>query len=114
MLISINRGTFGYFDGRKIVPKTKESGPFECDDRLAERLVSQGVAEYADGTAAEGNTDSDLGSMKKAQLVEIAEGLGIETYGKTKAELIGEIEDAGEHEADQSDGAPVIEAAEVE
>lgn len=112
MIIRIKRGTFGYFDGRKIVPKTKESGPFECDDRLAERLVSQGVAEYADGSADD--RDGDLESLKKAQLVEIAEGLGIETAGKTKAELIGEIEDAGEHDAAQSDDAPVIEAAEVE
>lgn len=52
-------------------------------------------SEPAGGEGSEGgHTEAELKKMKKAQLVEIAEGLGLETDGATVAELIDGILEA--------------------
>ena len=45
-MIRIVKGTFGYFDGRRVVPVTAADGPQSYDPELEARLVSEGVAEY--------------------------------------------------------------------
>ena len=45
-MIQIIKGTFGYYDGRKIVPLTRESGPQKLDAGLEARLVKKGIAKY--------------------------------------------------------------------
>lgn len=48
-MIQITKGTFGYYNGRKIVPITSTDGPQQFDPELEERLVKEGVAKYVDG-----------------------------------------------------------------
>lgn len=45
-MIKIIKGVFGYNNGKSVVPKTSQDGPFECDKAIEKRLVSLGVAEY--------------------------------------------------------------------
>ena len=47
-MIQITKGTFGYYNGRKIVPITSADGPQQFDPELEERLVKEGVAKYVD------------------------------------------------------------------
>ena len=47
-MIEIIAGTFGYYNGRKVIPITKEDGPQQFDPELEARLVKQGVAKYVD------------------------------------------------------------------
>lgn len=107
-MIRIVKGTFGWFDGRFVRPITSADGPVSLDARLEERLVGEGVAEYAEGAApapaatepaasepAAGVDDegrSDLSALSKAELVEIAKRDGIKVSGLTKAQLIDAIE----------------------
>ena len=45
-MIKIINGVFGYNNGKSVIPKTAQDGPFECDKAIEKRLVSIGVAEY--------------------------------------------------------------------
>ena len=45
-MIKIINGVFGYNNGKSVIPKTSQDGPFECDKAIEKRLVSIGVAEY--------------------------------------------------------------------
>ena len=45
-MIRIIKGVFGYNNGKSVIPKTSQDGPFECDKAIEKRLVSLGVAEY--------------------------------------------------------------------
>lgn len=45
-MIKIVKGVFGYNNGKSVIPKTSQDGPFECDKAIEKRLVSLGVAEY--------------------------------------------------------------------
>lgn len=45
-MIKIIKGTFGYNDGKCIIPKTVKDEPFSCGKELEKRLVAEGVAEY--------------------------------------------------------------------
>ena len=45
-MIRIIKGVFGYNNGKSVIPKTAQDGPFECDKAIEKRLVSLGVAEY--------------------------------------------------------------------
>lgn len=76
------------------VVDTDEIGITQAD---AEVLVRRGTAEVHEEPAApaggEGGEKTDqLDDMKKAELVDLAVGMGIETDGKTKAQLIEAIE----------------------
>lgn len=46
--VKIISGTYGYNDGRHIIPKNRQSGVFALEDKEAERLVDLEVAVYAD------------------------------------------------------------------
>lgn len=128
-MIVITKGTFGYFDGRRVVPVTRADGPQSFDPELEARLVSEGVAEYVAGAAAEADhrvtvtphvdvhveVEADpepeadepaLEDMTRAELAEIAEGYGIKAGKLTKSKLIEAIEGA--------EKAPDLSAAAVE
>ena len=47
-MIQIIAGTFGYYNGRKVVPITNADGPQKFDPELEARLVKKGVAKYVD------------------------------------------------------------------
>mgnify|MGYP001519999315 CR=1 FL=1 len=47
-MIQIIAGTFGYYNGRKVVSITNADGPQKFDPELEARLVKQGVAKYVD------------------------------------------------------------------
>lgn len=51
-MIQIIAGTFGYFNGRKVIPITNADGPQKFDTELEARLVKEGVAKYVDASAA--------------------------------------------------------------
>lgn len=125
-MIRIVKGTFGYFDGRRVVPVTAADGPQSYDPELEARLVSEGVAEYvgeADYTVtvtphvevsveveADPEPEADepaLEDMTRAELAELAESYGIRPGKLTKARLIEAIEEA-------EGAAPDLAAAEVE
>ena len=46
-MIQIIKGTFGYYNGRKVIPITEADGPQKFDDELEARLVKEGVAKSA-------------------------------------------------------------------
>lgn len=50
-MIQIIAGTFGYFNGRKVIPITNADGPKQFDPELEARLVKEGVAKYIDDAA---------------------------------------------------------------
>ena len=45
-MIQIIAGTFGYYNGRKVVPITNQDGPKQFDPELEARLVKEGVAKF--------------------------------------------------------------------
>lgn len=110
--------------------KTPESGPFECDDAQAARLVSLGVAEYVDAQAVPAKPDeerkdepttghldaSQLEDMTNAQLANLAGDLGIDVSKcKKKADYIAAIVavevEVGEEDEDEP---PKLGAADPE
>lgn len=52
-MIQIIKGTFGYYNGRKVVPITNADGPQQFDPELEARLVKQKIAKYVDQPAAQ-------------------------------------------------------------
>lgn len=51
-MIQIIAGTFGYYNGRKVVPITNADGPQKLDPELEARLVKKGIAKYITAPAA--------------------------------------------------------------
>ena len=90
-MIQIIAGTFGYYNGRKVVPITNADGPQKFDPELEARLVKQGVAKYVDEPAApEYNED-----MKLDELKEVAAAYGVDASAmRKKADVIAAIEKA--------------------
>mgnify|MGYP005846374613 CR=1 FL=1 len=100
-MIKIIAGTFGYFDGRKVVPKTSADGPLELDKALEKRLVDKGVAVYVTKKAEQPPEGDGLPAynkdMKLAELQEIAKSYGVDASKmKAKAEIIAAIDAAKE------------------
>lgn len=114
-MIQIIAGTFGYYNGRKVVPVTSADGPQKFDPELEARLVKKGVAKYVDeqpaapapaseperepeGTPEAGEApaapeyDED---MKLDELKEVAAAYGVDTSAmRKKADVIAAIEKA--------------------
>lgn len=114
-MIQIIAGTFGYYNGRKVVPITNADGPQKFDPELEARLVKQGVAKYVDeqpvspapaekpeqdpdGAHETGETtaapeyDED---MKLDDLKEVAAAYGVDASTmRKKADVIAAIEKA--------------------
>lgn len=114
-MIQIIAGTFGYYNGRKVVPITNADGPQKFDPELEARLVKKGVAKYVDekpvapAPAAEperepGATSEPDGApaapeydegMKLDELKEVATAYGVDASAmRKKADIIDAIEKA--------------------
>lgn len=114
-MIEIIAGTFGYYNGRKVIPITKEDGPQQLDPELEARLVKQGVAKYvgeqpAAPTPAEkpeqepeaapetGDAPADPEydeDMKLDELKKVAAAYGVDaSVMRKKADVIAAIEEA--------------------
>lgn len=128
-MIQIIKGTFGYYNGRKVVPITNQDGPKQFDPELEARLVKEGVAKYvedpestdsagvpapqdpedpADAAAGDPEDPADSAEysedMKLDELKEIAASYGVDTSAmRKKADVIAAIEAAKAEQPD--DGA---------
>lgn len=121
-MVEIIKGTFGYFDGRRVVPVTIKDGPQNWDSDLERRLVARGIARYVDeGSPAQEpaeapaepeelqveepqTEETDFTKMTVKQLKVVAEEMGIDTKPlKKKADLIVAIEDAAPPAFDAGD-----------
>ena len=111
-MIQIIKGTFGYYNGRKVIPITEADGPQKFDDELEARLVKEGVAKYIGelGETAEQpapapgdepastNTAADEApeyneDMKLDELKEVAARYGVDASAmRKKADVIAAIE----------------------
>ena len=131
-MIQIIKGTFGYYNGRKVIPITEADGPQKFDDELEARLVKEGVAKYigelgetaeqpapapgddADEPAST-NTAADEAleyneDMKLDELKEVAARYGVDASAmRKKADVIAAIEAA---KAEQPAPAPGDDADE--
>ena len=109
-MIQIIKGTFGYYNGRKVIPITEADGPQKFDDELEARLVKEGVAKYigelgetaeqpapvpgddADEPAST-NTAADNEALKLDELKEVATRYGVDASAmRKKADVIAAIE----------------------
>lgn len=130
-MVQITTGTFGYYNGRKVVPITSADGPQKFDPELEARLVKQGIAKYVDAPAGQTetageqheetpNTTADLpkynSRMKLDELKKVASAYGVDASAMTKKdEVIKAIDaakaateqtadDADEHDSDDGEG----------
>lgn len=104
-MIQIIKGTFGYYNGRKVIPITEADGPQKFDDELEARLVKEGVAKYigelgetAEQPAPAPGDDADEApeyneDMKLDELKEVATRYGVDASAmRKKADVIAAIE----------------------
>lgn len=112
-MIQIIAGTFGYYNGRKVVPITNADGPQKFDPELEARLVKKGVAKYVDEQPAapapaskperepEGTPEAGEApaapeyeeDMKLDELKEVAAAYGVDASAmRKKADVIAAIE----------------------
>lgn len=115
MKIQITRGIYGFKQNGNVVEKTKESDPFEVDDKEGERLLDLCVArEVSTTNEASHPVDGEAGlffdeeeddvfgrmgkihkgsltGMKKEDLFQFAEALGVKKTG-TKEELVKRLQ----------------------
>lgn len=114
-MVEIVKGTFGYFNGKKIKPITAADGPQTFDPELEARLVKNGVARYvgenkALASASEPPKEKDDAglpaydaTMKMAELKEIAKAYGVDASKCTSKAEICELIDASKAEEDEED-----------
>lgn len=120
-MIQIIAGTFGYYNGRKVVPITNADGPQKFDPELEARLVKKGIAKYIDAqpvaptpaikpeqpeTTHEAEAEATVPEydedMKLDELKEVAAAYGVDASAmRKKADVIAAIEAA---KAEQNDG----------
>lgn len=58
-MIKIINGTYGYRDGKRVVPKTAGSPPFSLDPEREKQLVAEGVAEFVEAKEEEKPQEPD-------------------------------------------------------
>lgn len=120
-MIQIIKGTFGYYNGRKVIPITEADGPQKFDAELEARLVKNGVAKYIgeqDETVERpapdlgGDTNTEAPEydedMKLDELKEVAARYGVDASAmRKKADVIAAIEAAkDERSGDATDEDP--------
>lgn len=116
-MVQIIKGTYGHYDGHKVIPINEKSGPQSFDPEVEARLVKKGVAVYvgeapAADDAGDGmpayNTDMKLDELKK-----IAEAYGVDaSKAKSKKAVIDMIEAAKaaqDEDADDADDDGAVE-----
>ena len=118
-MIQIIKGTFGYYNGRKVIPITEADGPQKFDAELEARLVKNGVAKYIgeqDETVERpapdlgGDTNTEAPEydedMKLDELKEVAARYGVDASAmRKKADVVAAIEvaKAGQTDDDGTD-----------
>lgn len=123
-MIEIIAGTFGYYNGRKVIPITKEDGPQKFDPELEARLVKKRVAKYVDEQpvapvpAEKSEQDPDVApetgetpaapeydeDMKLDELKEVAAAYGVDASAmRKKADVIAAIDEAKEAAGEAAD-----------
>ncbi|MBQ2741936.1 MAG: Rho termination factor N-terminal domain-containing protein [Oscillospiraceae bacterium] len=122
-MIQIITGTFGYYDGRKVIPLTNESGPKQLDPELEARLVKKGIAKYVGNEHAQNeNTHAQAENdaihvlnvmpgynegMKLEELKSIAAEYGVDASAmRKKADVIAAIEAAKEEYVEDDEEPP--------
>lgn len=135
-MIQIIAGTFGYYNGRKVVPITNADGPQKFDPELEARLVKKGVAKYVDeqpvapAPAAKPEQEPEAApetddaptappeydeDMKLDELKEVAAAYGVDASAmRKKADVIAAIKEAkaAANEADDDETGDNEEAPE--
>ena len=114
-MIEILAGTFGYYNGRKVIPITNADGPQTFDPELEERLVRQGIARYVDPVVELSEDIPEYNEdMKLEELKEIAKGYGVDASNmRRKSDIIAAIEAARVEMSDDSEQPPEIDAGEL-
>ena len=118
-MIEIIAGTFGYYNGRKVIPITNADGPQTFDPELEERLVRKGIARYVDPAVVQmAESSEDVPEynedMKIDELKEIARGYGVDASNmRRKSDIIEAIEAARAESTDDAEQPPQIDAAEL-
>ena len=109
-MVQIIKGTYGHYDGHKVIPINEKSGPQSFAPEVEERLVKKGVAVYVGDTPAAGNNDAGDGmpaynaDMKLDELKKIAEAYGVDaSKAKSKKAVIDMIETAKAAQEDADD-----------
>lgn len=128
-MIQIIKGTFGYYNGRKVVPITEKDGPQKFDPELEARLVKDGIAKYTDDIPVNDNSpaadpqpeDPDTSGdelpeysqdMKLDELKEIAAAYGVDTSAmRKKSDVIAAIEASKQETVIDDEEPPQIGAA---
>ncbi len=111
-MIQIIAGTFGYNNGRKVIPITSADGPIELDPVLEARLVAKKVAVYVTPDAEETKAETDElptynPDMKLADLQAAAAAYGVNASAmRRKADVIAAIEAAQDKAAEEPDEEP--------
>ena len=134
-MIKIISGVYGHYIDGRVIPKAKDSDPFELSVEEEKRLVDAGVAVYVDS----GRTalpDGVIGipeystDMKVDELRAIAKNMGLTLkIGSSKAEMVAAIDEAiaaamqdgnaddeqepGDDEHNDGEQPPVFDAAEA-
>jgi hypothetical protein len=111
-MVKIIKGTYGHYDGRKVIPINEKSGPQSFDPEVEARLVKKGVAVYVGDAPAAGNDAGDgmpayNADMKLDDLKKIAEAYGVDaSKAKSKKAVIDMIEaaKAAQDDADDDNG----------
>lgn len=118
-MVQITTGTFGYYNGRKVVPVTSADGPQKFDPELEARLVKQGIAKYVDapadqtetaGEQHEETTNNSTGlpeynkGMKLDKLKDIASAYGVDASAMTKKDEVIKAIEAAKAAAEQTNG----------
>lgn len=128
-------GNYGHYVNGVVIPKNRNSKPFELEDSKALRLISEGVAEAVNGEpvpdnegelpdndgvtvpdneGVTGNLDADqLDDLSINDLRKIAKDLGVSATG-SKKELIERICDVEVSAPADDEEPPVLEAADPE
>ena len=131
-------GNYGHYVNGVVIPKNKNSKPFELEDYKALRLISEGVAEAVNGEpvpdndgelpdpfcnngepvpdneGVTGHLDADqLADLSINDLRKIAKDLGVSASG-SKKELIERICDVEVAAPADDEEPPVLEAADPE
>lgn len=113
-MIEIIAGTFGYYDGRKVIPITNADGPQTFDPELEARLVQKGIARYVDPAVEPSENMPEYNEdMKLEELKEIAKGYGVDASNmRRKSDIIEAIEAAQADTSDDLDEPPQIDVEE--
>lgn len=116
-MVKIIKGTYGYWDGHKVIPISAKDGNVELGKEIEANLVAKGVAEYipneapivcAEKPSAVPELPVYDESMTMSELKKVAKAYGVDcSKAKSKKMVINLIEEA----ATEDEDIPSISAA---